>query len=150
MYFFGFGGDIPAFFGRYRVGLRTRADIAGTSGLSEADIERRARALPGSLARYVRVTPSSMAQRTRHDVPATFGALDHVASRCASQPSSASGRSTAIGKPTLFRDPADAAAAHVRIGDLGGIHDVEWVLRSRIRGDLVEDVRELRLRTRPG
>jgi hypothetical protein len=40
MYFFGFGGDIPAFFGRYRVGLRTRADIAGTHGLSEADIER--------------------------------------------------------------------------------------------------------------
>jgi len=40
MYFFGFGGDIPAFFGRYRVGLRTRADIAGTAGLSEGDIER--------------------------------------------------------------------------------------------------------------
>jgi hypothetical protein len=40
MYFFGFGGDIPAFFGRYRVGLRTRADIQGTAGLSEADIER--------------------------------------------------------------------------------------------------------------
>ena len=38
MYFFGYGGDIPAFFGRYRVGLRTRDDIAGTSGLSEADI----------------------------------------------------------------------------------------------------------------
>ena len=40
MYFFGFGGDIPAFFSRYRVGLRTRADIAGTAGLSEGDIER--------------------------------------------------------------------------------------------------------------
>jgi len=40
MYFFGFGGDIPAFFGRYRVGLRTRTDIAGTAGLSEGDIER--------------------------------------------------------------------------------------------------------------
>jgi hypothetical protein len=40
MYFFGFGGDIPAFFNRYRVGLRTRADIAGTHGLSEADMER--------------------------------------------------------------------------------------------------------------
>ncbi len=45
MYFFGFGGDIPAFFGRYRVGLRTRADIAGTHGLSEADIDAPARAL---------------------------------------------------------------------------------------------------------
>ena len=40
MYFFGFGGDIPSFFNRYRVGLRTRADIAGTHGLSEADMER--------------------------------------------------------------------------------------------------------------
>jgi hypothetical protein len=40
MYFFGFGGDIPAFFSRYRIGLRTRADIAGSHGLSEADIER--------------------------------------------------------------------------------------------------------------
>ena len=38
MYFFGYGGDIPGFFSRYRVGLRTRADIEGTSGLSEADI----------------------------------------------------------------------------------------------------------------
>jgi hypothetical protein len=40
MYFFGFGGDIPMFFSRYRIGLRTRADIAGAHGLSEADIER--------------------------------------------------------------------------------------------------------------
>lgn len=40
MYFFGFGGDIPLFFSRYRVGLRIRGDIAGTHGLSEADIER--------------------------------------------------------------------------------------------------------------
>ena len=40
MYYFGFGGDIPLFFSRYRVGLRTRGDIAGTHGLSEADIER--------------------------------------------------------------------------------------------------------------
>ena len=40
MYFFGFGGDIPLFFSRYRIGLRTRADIASTHGLSEADMER--------------------------------------------------------------------------------------------------------------
>jgi hypothetical protein len=40
MYFFGYGGDIPAFFGRYRIGLRTRADIAGATGLSEGDITR--------------------------------------------------------------------------------------------------------------
>jgi hypothetical protein len=38
MYFFGYGGDIPLFFTRYRVGLRTRDDIEGTTGLSEADI----------------------------------------------------------------------------------------------------------------
>ena len=47
MYFFGFGGDIPLFFSRYRVGLRTRADIAGTHGLSEADIERLRSLYPG-------------------------------------------------------------------------------------------------------
>ena len=39
MYFFGYGGDIPLFFNRYRIGLRTRADIAGMHGLSEGDIE---------------------------------------------------------------------------------------------------------------
>jgi hypothetical protein len=40
MYFFGYGGDIPGFFTRYRTRLRTRADISSTSGLSEADIVR--------------------------------------------------------------------------------------------------------------
>jgi hypothetical protein len=40
MYFFGYGGDIPGFFGRYRTQLKNRADIAGVSGLSEADIAR--------------------------------------------------------------------------------------------------------------
>ena len=40
MYFFGYGGDIPAFFGRYRTRLRSRADIATVSGLSDADIAR--------------------------------------------------------------------------------------------------------------
>ncbi len=44
MYFFGYGGDIPAFFYRYRVQLQTRTDIAKVSGLSSGDIER-ARAL---------------------------------------------------------------------------------------------------------
>ena len=38
MYFFGYGGDIPRFFGRYRERLRTRADIERVSGLSEADV----------------------------------------------------------------------------------------------------------------
>jgi hypothetical protein len=38
MYFFGYGGDIPGFFNRYRTQLRTRDDIARVSGLSEADV----------------------------------------------------------------------------------------------------------------
>jgi hypothetical protein len=40
MYFFGYGGDIPGFFGRYRKQLKSRADIARLPGLSEADIKR--------------------------------------------------------------------------------------------------------------
>jgi hypothetical protein len=40
MYFFGYGGDIPAFFNRYRTRLTRREDIAGVSGLSAADIAR--------------------------------------------------------------------------------------------------------------
>jgi Matrixin len=37
MYFFGYGGDIPGFFARYRDQLRERADIARVSGLSPGD-----------------------------------------------------------------------------------------------------------------
>jgi predicted Zn-dependent protease len=44
MYFFGYGGDIPAFFGRYRTQLKSRADIARLSGVSADDV-RRVRAL---------------------------------------------------------------------------------------------------------
>ena len=40
MYFFGFGGDVPAYFDRYRRQLRTRGDIASVAGLSIADIVR--------------------------------------------------------------------------------------------------------------
>jgi hypothetical protein len=40
MYFFGFGGDIPGFFKRYRAQLKQRADIPMVSGLSAGDIER--------------------------------------------------------------------------------------------------------------
>jgi hypothetical protein len=40
MYFFGYGGDIPGFFGRFRSQLHTRDDIANASGLSSADIDR--------------------------------------------------------------------------------------------------------------
>jgi hypothetical protein len=40
MYFFGYGGDIPGFFTRYRTQLTSRADIQNTSGLSADDIAR--------------------------------------------------------------------------------------------------------------
>ena len=40
MYFFGFGGDIPGYFDRYRRQLTTRADIASVTGLSINDIVR--------------------------------------------------------------------------------------------------------------
>jgi len=46
MFFFGYGGDIPGFFNRYRTQLKTRADIAHVAGLSADDI-RRVRALYG-------------------------------------------------------------------------------------------------------
>jgi len=46
MFFFGYGGDIPGFFNRYRTQLSTRADIAHVAGLSADDI-RRVRALYG-------------------------------------------------------------------------------------------------------
>ena len=38
MYFFGFGGDIPRFFMRYRERLGERADIPHVSGLSRGDL----------------------------------------------------------------------------------------------------------------
>ena len=40
MYFFGFGGDIPGFFNRYRAQLKTRDDIASFAGVSEEDAAR--------------------------------------------------------------------------------------------------------------
>jgi predicted Zn-dependent protease len=40
MYFFGYGGDIPGFFTRYRTQLKSRADIQRTSGLSGDDVTR--------------------------------------------------------------------------------------------------------------
>ena len=44
MYFFGYGGDIVQFFGRYRAQIRSREDIAKVAGLSAGD-EQRVRAL---------------------------------------------------------------------------------------------------------
>ena len=40
MYFFGYGGDIPAFFNRYRTQLTRRDDIQNVAGLSAGDILR--------------------------------------------------------------------------------------------------------------
>ncbi len=40
MYFFGYGGDITQYFGRYRARIRDRTDIASVSGLSDADASR--------------------------------------------------------------------------------------------------------------
>lgn len=40
MYYFGYGGDIDEYFGRYRRKLSTRDDIRNNSGLSPADIQR--------------------------------------------------------------------------------------------------------------
>jgi Matrixin len=40
MYYFGFGGDIPAFFARYRKELGSRDAIASHSGLSAGDLRR--------------------------------------------------------------------------------------------------------------
>jgi len=40
MYYFGYGGDIPGFFGRYRTQLKQRADIAHVPGISAGDLER--------------------------------------------------------------------------------------------------------------
>ncbi len=38
MYFFGFGGDIPGFFTRYRAQIKERADIARVAGVSASDV----------------------------------------------------------------------------------------------------------------
>jgi len=40
MYYFGFGGDVVEYFGRYRSQVRTRNDIAAVSGLSDGDVNR--------------------------------------------------------------------------------------------------------------
>jgi hypothetical protein len=50
MYFFGYGGDILEYFGRYRARLHSRTDIAATSGLSSSD-ERVIRSLYPAPAR---------------------------------------------------------------------------------------------------
>ena len=46
MYFFGYGGDIPEYFGRYRRKLGSRADIETNPGISPQDQARLVRVLP--------------------------------------------------------------------------------------------------------
>jgi hypothetical protein len=40
MFYFGYGGDIPAYFARYRDQIHSREDIAKVSGLSDGDVAR--------------------------------------------------------------------------------------------------------------
>ena len=40
MYYFGYGGDVLEYFGRYRARLRSRNDIATVAGLSDGDVSR--------------------------------------------------------------------------------------------------------------
>jgi hypothetical protein len=40
MYYFGYGGDVVEYFGRYRAQLHSRSDIPRVSGLSDADVGR--------------------------------------------------------------------------------------------------------------
>ncbi len=40
MYFFGYGGDVARYFGRYRAQIHARSDIPAVSGLSDGDIAR--------------------------------------------------------------------------------------------------------------
>jgi len=49
MYFFGYGGDIAEYFGRFRRQLRSRDDIGKVSGLSQSDIARLHRLHPATV-----------------------------------------------------------------------------------------------------
>jgi hypothetical protein len=40
MYYFGYGGNVPEYFGRYRAQVHARGDIASVSGLSDSDVNR--------------------------------------------------------------------------------------------------------------
>jgi hypothetical protein len=40
MFYFGYGGDVVEYFGRYRSQIHSRNDIAEVSGLSDADVNR--------------------------------------------------------------------------------------------------------------
>jgi hypothetical protein len=50
MYYFGYGGDIPEYFGRYRRKLAARPDIRKNTGISPADRQHFLEKLPAFLA----------------------------------------------------------------------------------------------------
>jgi hypothetical protein len=59
MYFFGYGGDIPLFFGRYRDKLAARGDIANVSGISAGDTIQLRELYPTTIARSFDARPSA-------------------------------------------------------------------------------------------
>jgi hypothetical protein len=62
MYFFGYGGDIPEFFGRYRRQLRARTDIAAVAGISGGDLAQLARLY--ELPLQARIAPLELPENT--------------------------------------------------------------------------------------
>jgi hypothetical protein len=62
MYFFGFGGDIPLFFARYRDKLEHRGDIARASGLSPGDTIQLRALYPTTIASAGAADPGGVAR----------------------------------------------------------------------------------------
>jgi hypothetical protein len=73
MYFFGFGGDIPRFFMRYRERLGERADIPHVSGLSRSDLAQLDALYSPNGARGGSSTVQVLAPNTRTAGRAAFG-----------------------------------------------------------------------------
>lgn len=71
MYFFGFGGDIPGFFMRYRKQLGERADIARVSGLSAGDLAQLGALYPQAGARDTANAIQVSLPRVTHTVAGT-------------------------------------------------------------------------------
>jgi len=79
MYFFGFGGDIPRFFGRYRDQLHERGDIVRVSGLSDGDLAQLAALYPRMGARVASATPIfAPAERAPFEFQRTSSILNGV------------------------------------------------------------------------
>jgi hypothetical protein len=83
MYFFGFGGDIPGFFLRYRKRLGERADIARVSGLSAGDLAQLGALYPqvgahGSATAVKALGPTEQIDRAPFRFTRTSSTLDAV------------------------------------------------------------------------